>query len=135
MAAASVARVYQTSQTHFISTTLAYNTTGATTGVLVGTLPAGAVLGTCKVYTTTAFNGTVSVALSVGFTLTGTDLINGTDVRTATARVDTFAPIAAVITARAATVDTPIYASIALGGTAGTAGSAIVELTYTPNVG
>ena len=117
---------------HEISQVVSWNTTGNTTGVEIGTLPAGAVIDRTSVLTTTAFNGTTSVALSVGVTGTGTGLINGTDVRTAAARVDTVCPIAAVGPLAA---DTTIYASVAFGGTVGTAGTAYVVVTYWPAIG
>lgn len=101
-------------------------------GLQVGVLPAGAVAIITRVLTTTAWNGTVSVAGSVGITLTGTTFINGTDVRTAAARVDTVVPIASVGPFAA---DTPIYASFAFGGTIGTAGSSTVVVEYLPQVG
>lgn len=125
-------RKTQLQVTHQISRTINWNDTGVTTGLLVGMLPLGALLHITRVLTDTAFNGTVSVALSVGTTLTGTDLINGTDVRTAAARVDTVVPIAK---AGPLAADQAIYASIALGGTAGTAGRATVIVEYTPVVG
>lgn len=117
---------------HQISTAVKFDTPGAAGGVLVGVLPAGAVLDTTTVLTNIAFNGTVSVALSVGTTLTGTDLINGTDVRTAIARVDTKVPAAK---AGPLAADTPIYASLAFGGTVGAAGEAQVVVTFHPAVG
>jgi hypothetical protein len=101
-------------------------------GVVVGVLPAGAVATITRVLTTTAWNGTVSVAASVGITATGTTFINGTDVRTAAARVDTVVPIAS---AGPFAVDTPIYASVAFGGTIGTAGSTTIIVEYAPAVG
>lgn len=124
------ARKTQLPVSHYISRVINFGDQAAATGQQIGTVPAGCYLGTTKVLTTTAWNGTTSVALSVGTTLTGTDLINGTDVRTAAARVDTVVPIAKVLCA----VDTPIYASVAFGGTVGTAGSSAVVLTYEPAI-
>lgn len=126
------ARKTQLPVTHQISRTFNYNDAGFAAGLQVGTIPAGSILGTTLVLTSTAFNGTVSGALSVGTTLTGTGLINGTDVRTAIARVDTVVP-AAVAGPLAA--DTAIYASLAIGGTAGTAGVFTVIVSYQPNIG
>jgi hypothetical protein len=117
---------------HQISRTINYSDAAAATGQQIGTLPAGAVLDKTMVQTSTAFNGTVSVTLSVGTTLTGTDLINATDVRTAAARVDTVVPIAK---AGPLAADTPIYASVAFGGTTGSAGQAQVIVTYITSVG
>jgi hypothetical protein len=115
---------------HNISRTINYNDAGITGGVLVGVLPAGAMLDKTMVQTSTAFNGTTSVTLSVGTTLTGTNFINATDVRTAAARVDTVVPIAQ---AGPLAADVPIYASVAFGGTTGSAGVSTVSVTYIPN--
>jgi hypothetical protein len=126
------ARKTQLPVVHQISAVVAWNTPGIAAGVQIGTLPAGTMLDETSVLTTTAFNGTTSVALSVGFTATGTDLINGTDVRTAAARVDTQVPIAK---AGPLLVDTPIYASVAFGGTIGSAGSSTIFVYFNPVVG
>jgi hypothetical protein len=128
----TTARETQLPVIHQISRTINFDTAGIAAGVLVGTLPAGAILDKTMVQTSTAFNGTVTVTLSVGTTATGTDLINATDVRTAAARVDTVVPIAK---AGPLAASTPIYASLAFGGTVGTAGLANVVVTYVPDVG
>lgn len=128
----STARKTHLPVTHQISRTFNYNDVGLLTGLKVGSIPLGSILGTTTVLTSVPFNGTVSGALSVGTTLTGTGLINGTDVRTAVARVDTVVP-AAVAGPLAA--DTDVYASLAIGGTAGTAGVFTVITTYQPNIG
>ena len=117
---------------HEISRTINFDTVGAAAGVVVGILPAGAVAHITRVLTSTAFNGTTSVALSVGTSPTGTQLINATDVRTAAARVDTVVPIAS---AGPYAADTPIYASVAFGGTTGTAGASTVVVEYTAAIG
>lgn len=125
------ARKTQYAQTHYIARTIAYDTAGNTAGLQVGTLPTGAMLDKTSVLTTTAFNGTTSVTLSVGTSLTGTQLINATDVRTAAARADTVVPIA---NAGPLASDTPIYASVTFGGTTGSAGSSTVVVYYIPAV-
>lgn len=125
------ARKTQLPVVHQISRQINYSDAAAATGQQVGTLPAGAILDKTMVQTSTAFNGTTSVTLSVGTTLTGTDLISATDVRTAAARVDTVVPIAK---AGPLAADTPIYASVAFGGTTGSAGVATVVVTYIPTV-
>jgi hypothetical protein len=126
------ARKTQLQVVHTISKTINYSDPNLATGVQIGTLPAGAMIDETSVLTSTAWNGTVSVALSVGVTGTGTGLISATDVRTAAARVDTQVPIAA---AGPLAADTPIYASVALGGTAGSAGVSTVVVYYVPNLG
>jgi hypothetical protein len=124
-------RKTQLQVTHSLARQINFSDGGLAAGVLIGVLPAGAVAHTTRVLTDTAWNGTVSVALSVGTTALGTQLINGSDVRTAAARADTVVPIAA---AGPYAADTPIYASVAFGGTAGTAGRTTVVLEYTPNL-
>lgn len=126
------ARKTQYQVVHEISRTITFADAGLAAGVQVGVLPAGALVDETSVLTTTAWNGTTSVALSVGTTATGTQFINGTDVRTAAARVDTQVPIASVGPLAA---DTPIYASVAFGGTAGTAGQTTVIVYYIPAAG
>lgn len=129
---ATVARKVHQQVKHHISMVINWDSAGNTTGIeFPARLPAGSVIDKTTVLTTTAFNGTTSVTLSVGFTGTGTQLINATDVRTAAARVDTVAPIANAVRA----AETQLFASIAFGGTVGTAGSATVLVYYIPQVG
>lgn len=126
------ARKTQYNVIHEISASIAYNDPNVTTGIQIGTLPAGAIATITRVLTSTAWNGTTSVVLSVGTTLTGTNFINASDVRTAIARADTVVP-AAVMGPFAA--DTPIYASGVFGGTVGTAGLTTVVVEFLPVVG
>lgn len=126
------ARKTQFQVVHTISKTINYSDAGITAGVQIGTIPAGSMIDETSVLTSTAWNGTVSVALSVGTTATGTQLISAADVRTAAARVDTQTVIA---NAGPLAADTPIYASVALGGTAGSAGVTTVIVYYVPNLG
>lgn len=132
----AAARKTQLQVTHEISISLTatgiYSQAQLAAGVVVGTIPAGAVIEASHVLTPVAWNGTVSVALALGTTPTGTQLAAAADVRTAAARVDTYTPIAA---AGPLLVDTPIYASIAFGGTLGTAGQTVVVVEYAPSVG
>jgi len=129
---AATARKTQLQVPHQISRTINYSDSGITAGVVVGVLPAGCVATITRVLTDTAFNGTVSVALSVGTSATGTQFINATDVRTAAARADTVVPIAS---AGPYASDTTIYASVAFGGTTGSAGRSTVVVEYVPNIG
>lgn len=127
-------RKTQLQVTHEISRTFTFaeglGVLGA--GQVVGILPAGAVAHLTRSVTPTAWNGTVSVTSSVGTSLTGTQFINATDVRTAPIRADTVVPVAS---AGPYAVDTPIYASFAFGGTIGTAGQTTIIVEYTPGVG
>lgn len=126
------ARRTQLQVPHTISRTVNFSDTGITAGVELGRLPAGALATITRVLTDTAFNGTVSVTLSVGTTALGTQFINATDVRTAAARVDTVVPIA---NAGPYAADTTLFVSLAFGGTVGTAGRATVIVEFVPNIG
>ncbi len=128
---AAPARKLHTQQIHQISVNVAFNTPGASGGIQVGTLPAGAALDKTTVLTTTAFNAATTNTLSVGTTPTGTNLINATAAGSV-ARVDTVVPIAA---AGPLAADTPIYVSYASSGTAATTGAATVIVTYTAAIG
>jgi hypothetical protein len=113
--------------------TVNYNTAGITAGVeFPNRIPAGSVINTVTVINDVAFNGTTSVALNVGYTPTGSDLISAMDVRTARSRNDTNTPIASNPYRSA---DTQIYASLVFGGTVGTAGTAYIVVEYFPVVG
>lgn len=103
-----------------------------TAGVLIGVLPAGAVIGSCHVVTPVAWNGTVSTTVSIGNAPLGAQLAVAADVRTAAARADTFALIGA---AGPLAADTPIYASFVFGGTLGTLGQTVVIVEYNPAIG
>lgn len=122
-------RVFHSQQTHYLRKKIKFDDTGLTAGVLIGTLPAGAVIDKTSVLTTPAWNGTTSVAVSVGFTGTGNDLINAADVRTAAARVDTVAPIAKAIPL----AEQSVYVSVAFGGSIGSAGETTIVIPYTVN--
>lgn len=128
---AEAARQFHSQQTHYLRKKITFADTGLAAGVRVGRLPAGAAIDKTTLLTTTTWNGSVSVAVSVGFTATGTDLINGSDVRTGTARADTVAPIAKAIPSLTSEQD--VYASVAFGGTAGTTGETSILIYYTVN--
>jgi hypothetical protein len=93
-------------------------------------LPAGAILGTCHLLVSQAWNSTTNT-ISVGTTAGGTQLLSGIDLKTL-ARTDTPVPFA---TAGPLAVDTPIYGSIAATGGAATTGVATVWLDYLPGPG
>jgi hypothetical protein len=97
----------------------------------IGVLPAGAIMMTCHVLNSQVWNSTTSV-LNVGTTPGGTQIIAGTDIKTAVARVDTPVPAA---TMGPLAIDTPIYGSITNTGPAPTQGVATVWLDYLPGPG
>jgi hypothetical protein len=103
---------------------------GSPASVVLGVLPAGAVLLTSHLSVTVAANSTTNT-VAIGTTAGGTQLLAATDLKTV-ARTDTVAPIAAQGPLAA---DTPIYLTLASTGAAPTAGSAVVALDYIAQVG
>lgn len=115
---------------HYIALTLTYSNPNGATGVQIGTLPAGAVPITTTIDVNTAFNATSTNTISVGTTLTGTDYVSAQ-----TASSQATSATAVPIAKRAPlTTDTPIYCSYAQTGTAATAGSATIHVSYIPSV-
>jgi hypothetical protein len=121
---AGPARQLHTQQVHYLRKRVNFNDSGIASGVVLGTLPAGALITGQHVDCSTAFNAGTTNALNVGTTATGTEIF--TDAATAGRRAPT---IAAVRFAN----DTDIYVSYAQTGTAATAGVADVIINYVPN--
>lgn len=119
--AATTPRQFHTQQIHYIRKRVNWNDAGIGTGVLFGTVPAGAMIVTQNVRVDTAFNAGTTNALNVGTTAGGTQLF--TDAATAGARSPA---IAAVVMA----TDTDLFVSYAQTGVAATAGQAIVVIGY-----
>lgn len=128
---AGTARQSHEQQVHFLRKRVNYNDAGVATGVLVGTLPAGALLGfSCEIDVATAFNGGTN-ALSVGLTPTGQEvatpavtLVTATGTKRLTTQ-DALGPMAA---------DTDVWASFVQTGGAATAGIAYILIPYYPNI-
>jgi hypothetical protein len=98
--------------------------------VVLGVLPAGALLLTTHLSVTTAANSTTNT-VAVGNAPGGAQLLAATDLKTV-ARTDTVAPIGAQGPLAA---DTPIYLTLASTGAAPTTGSAVVALDYIAGIG
>lgn len=117
-------RILHTQQVHYFRKRVNFNDAGIATGVLVGTLPAGAMLISQNVRVNTAFNAGTTNALNSGTTLLGTQLF--TDVATAGARSPAVPNLSFA-------VDTDFYVSYAQTGGAATAGQADIIWAYAPN--
>lgn len=102
---------------------------GQSAGV-IGVVPAGAILDTCHLVVSQAFNSTTNT-LSVGTVPGGTQLLNAVSLA-ALGRTDTPVPSP---TLGPAGVDTPIYGSLAFTGAAPTQGVATVWINYLPGPG
>lgn len=130
--AGTTARRYHTSQTHYLLKKILYSD-GATAVVTVGKIPAGAVVINAGVVVSTAFNAGTTNVLDIGTSGDddgfATDLALGTIGRIAADELATsndLGPYAA---------DTTITATLALSGTAATAGEGYVYVEFLPNLG
>lgn len=121
---AGPARVLHTQQIHYLRKRVNFNDSAIGTGVVFGTLPAGAMLTNQSVRVVTAFNAATTNAINVGTTAGGTQLF--TDVATAGARSPTIANLSFAS-------DTDLYVQFAQTGTAATTGQADIVVSYTPN--
>lgn len=121
---AGPARQLHTQQTHYLRKRVNYNDSNIGTGVIMGTLPAGAMILSIAVRVNTAFNAGTTNALNVGTAAGGTQI--GTDAATAGARFPTVPNISFAN-------DQDIYVQYAQTGTAASAGQADIIIAYAPN--
>jgi hypothetical protein len=128
-----IARQLHTQQVHYIRFTVNYNDTGISSGVVKGTLPAGAQIIGILAKITTAFNAATTNVLTVGTTSTATQLVAAADVDETAVAVTQIAPSAAWGTASQPATDTDVYVKYAQTGTAATAGAATFVISYAPN--
>jgi hypothetical protein len=121
---AGPARQLHTQQVHYIRKRVNWNDSSIGTGVVFGTLPAGAMIVNQNVRCNTAFNAATTNALNVGTAAGGTQLF--TDAATAGARSPTIANLSFAS-------DTDLFVQYAQTGTAATAGQADIVISYVPN--
>jgi hypothetical protein len=121
---AGPARQLHTQQVHYLRKRVNYNDSAIATGVVMGTLPAGAMIVSQNVRVPTAFNAGTTNALNVGTAAAGTQVF--TDAATAGARSPTIANLSFAS-------DQDLYVTYAQTGTAATAGVADIVIGYVPN--
>lgn len=119
-----IARQTHMQNVHYFRKRVNYNDVGIGTGVVFGTLPAGAMIVSQNVRVSTAFNAATTNALNVGTAAGGTQLF--TDAATAGARSPTIANLTFA-------TDTDLYVQYAQTGTAATAGVADIVIGFAPN--
>ena len=112
----------------------AYNTAGIGTGVLIGTVPAGARIQHVRIWIDTVFNGT-SPTLQGGTTGTGTNLFTNTDSAPGTVGVKTPAAAAGQGVGLVVTQDQDLFLSFTGAGATTGAGTVIVEFVPLSNGG
>lgn len=121
---AGPARQLHTQQIHYLRKRVNFNDSNIAGGVVMGTLPAGAMIVSQDVRCNTAFNAATTNALNVGTAAGGTQLF--TDAATAGARQPTKANLSFA-------TDTDIFVQYAQTGTAATTGQADIVIGYVPN--
>jgi hypothetical protein len=119
-----IARQTQFQHVHYLRKRVNFNDSAIGTGVVFGTLPAGAMILTQNVRVSTAFNAGTTNALNVGTAAGGTQLF--TDAATAGARSPTIANLSFA-------ADTDLFVQFAQTGTAATTGVADIVIAYAPN--
>jgi hypothetical protein len=131
---AGAARTPSTQQVPYLRRTVSYNTAGIdSTGVVwLGTLPPNAVVTSCFVKVLTPFNATVTNVLTLGDGTTADSVFAAGDVNETVAATTVVG--AAIGYRGSATVDTPLFVKYTQSGTAATAGSAIILLTFIPDL-
>jgi len=128
--AGTTARELAFQAVHYLRRTVAWNTTGSSSGVSLGWLPAGAQLLKNNIIVKTAFSGSGST-ITVGSNSTDYDNIHALTTASSETTANYVATASAVI---AFTQDTEVFVKVVDGATtAPTAGSATVVLSYVPD--
>jgi len=114
--------------------TLNYSTTGASSGVAIGIVPAGAVIQSWRVTVETTFNAGTTNPITIGTTATGTEImaaasITNYNTSSNTVGVYTGSPAAAGGWAKT-TADTTVYTAYIPTGTASSTGKAHIVIEY-----
>jgi hypothetical protein len=118
--------------TNYLRAPITY-TSGATSVVKVGTLPAGCVVLRSYVIITTAFNAGTANAATIGISGAAAAYGTAATILLGTVGVIVGSPTAgSTATATAPSVDTPVILTMAQTGTAATAGAGFVVVEYCP---
>lgn len=128
--AGTSARQFHTQQVHYLRSLFNYNDSDVASRK-IGTIPAGSNILRTNYVISTAFNAGTTNTISVGFTSSGTDLVNAQAAGSATANTVTQAPSGKALVG---TTDQDIYAYVSMTGTAATAGVGEVIVEYVPAI-
>lgn len=127
--AGSAARDVKSPVTQVITYTLNFNTSGASSGVKLGTVPAGAIVLRWTARVLTAFNAGSTNPITIGVTATGAEIAASSSITSGTAGNYTGGPAAAGGWA-AFSADQALYASYIPTGTTVTTGKAIITIEF-----
>lgn len=128
--AGSTARRPHTQQESYITAQVAFNTTGIATGIVIGTLPATAIITRWVVHIMTAFNAGTTNVLEVGMNSATFNDIAAT-ASTVSGTLGAKSGDVAAVTARGRlAADTPVRAIYTQTGGAATTGAAEIAVFY-----
>ena len=127
--AGSAARDVMMPVQQVLAYTLNFDTTGASSGVAIGTIPTGAVIQSWRVNVETLFNAGTTNPITIGTTATGAEIAASASITSGTAGVYTGSPAASGGWSKQ-TADKVIYTSYIPTGTAATTGKAHIFVTY-----
>ena len=132
--AATNPRFIHTQQVHYLRKTVNFNDTGIASGVLFGTLPAGASIlpFASTIVVRTAFNAATTNNLLIGTTAGGNDICATADSAAGTAGVKTLA-LATVTTGAYRAADTDLFVAYTQTGAVATAGVATITIAFSVN--
>ena len=130
--AATTPRVFHTQQVHYIRKSVNFNDTNIATGVLFGTIPAGAQVlpFASTISIRTVFNAATTNNVLVGTTAGGSDLVASADAAAGTTGIKTFA-LATVTTNGYRAADTDLYVTYTQTGAVATTGIGTITVAFT----
>jgi hypothetical protein len=131
--AIGIARQTQYQMPHSLRKLVNFNDAGVASGVLVGTVPAGAIITSVIVNIATVFNAGTTNVLTVGTTGTGTDLMTSTEAAAGVQGQKSAAAYKSTTAANPVANDQDIFVAYSSTGTTPTAGVASVLVTFHPN--
>lgn len=126
----AVGRYGHEQQVYYLRGTFNWNDTAIGTGVLMGTLPVGAMITDIVVVIDTAFNAATTNNLLIGTAAAGNQLATTSDTAAGTPGAKR---VTTGLTLTEPTADQPVYVTYTQTGAAATAGKARISLTYTMN--
>jgi hypothetical protein len=112
-----------------ITRTINFGDTGIASGVVIGTLPIGAVIQNWRATVETLFNAGSTNPISIGTTATGVEIAATASITSGTAGVYTGSPATTTGWSKT-TANTPIYTSYIQTGTAASTGKAHLVIEY-----
>ena len=127
-------RSLHTQQIHYLRKSVNYNDAGISTGVLFGTLPAGAQIlpFASTISIRTAFNAATTNNLLIGTTAAGNDICATADSAAGTTGIKTLA-LATVTTNGYRAADTDLFVTYTQTGAVATAGIATITIAFSVN--